>query len=170
MKITAFALKNLIREALGGSKILKERPWAVEYSFKLSGGSAEDSEGESPDGFAVVMSSDSGLMARFIVDCYWNPQMGDSSGNSLKFELDGRSEQSTYVPTRFDDGKEQRIIISNSPVSGLISVSHAAGSNKVPIVYLTVKNPFDETDDISFSIENIGNGKIDVEMTNYTNL
>lgn len=170
MKITRGALRCLIREVMGGSKIIKERPWSVEYTFKLSGGEASDSEGTSPDGFAIVMKSDSGKLARIVVDTYWNPQTGDKSGNSLKVEVEGYITSETYVPVRFDNGKEQRLIISNSPVSGLICIAHAEDSTKVPIIYLTVTNPFDETDDVDFDVENLGNGKIDVELSNYTNL
>ena len=44
MKITTGALKRLIRESIDGDRIIRERPWSVEYSFKLSGGSASDSD------------------------------------------------------------------------------------------------------------------------------
>lgn len=170
MKITQNALKSLLREAIGGSKILKERPWSVEYTFKLSDGTAEDSEGIAADGFAVMMTSDSGKLVRIIVDAYWNPQVGDKSGNALKIEVDGEVTAETYVPLRFDDGKEQRLIISNTPVSGLISVSHAAGSSKLPIVYLVTSNPFEESEDVDFDVEKLGNGKLDIELSNYTNI
>lgn len=169
MKFTKSALNKLIREAVEGDKIISERPWSVEFTFKLSGGSASDSEGEGPDGFAIVADDSAGTVARFIVDSYWNPQTGDSSGNSLKFEMNGAMGDSTYVPVKFDDGKKQRIIISNSPVEGLISVAHAHGTN-VPVVYLVVKNPFSEGEDLEFSIENLGNGAADVKMTGHTNL
>lgn len=170
MKITQGALKNLLREAIGGNKIIKERPWSVEYTFKLSDGTAEDSEGVAPDGFAVSMTSEAGKLARIIVDTYWNPQAGDASGNALKFEVDGVVDAQTYVPVRFDDGKEQRLIVSNTPISGLISISHAAGSSKLPIVYLVVPNPFEESEDVDFDVEKLGNGKLDIELSNYTNL
>lgn len=170
MKISAAALKNLIIESLGGNKMLKERPWSVEYSFTLSGGTAEDSEGKGPDGFAVSMMGDSGKLVRVVVDSYWNPQMGDKSGNSLKIEIDGHTTVDTYVPTKFDDGKEQRLIISNAPVPGFIAVSHAANSSAVPVMYLVTQNPFEESEDVKFSIENLGNGESNVELTGFTNL
>jgi hypothetical protein len=170
MKITKEALKKIIKESLGGNKIIKERPWSVEYTFKLKGDGAEDSEGKSADGFAITMTSDSGSVMRIIVDSYWNPQVGDESGNSLKIEIDGYDSASTYVPTRFDDGKEQKLIVSNSPVPGLITVAHSSKQNSPPVVYLVTQNPFEEEEDVKFSVENIGNGDAEVEMTGFINL
>lgn len=169
MKIRLSELRKIIREAVGGSKVLRERPWSIEWTFKLSGGTAEDSEGKGPDGFAVVLRGGD-RMARVVVDSYWNPQAGDTSGNSLKWEVDGYSVKSAYVPTRFDSGKEQRLIVSNSPVDGLIAVSHAGGSSVPPVVYLVVENPFGEEEDVTFEVEELGNGDVDVEMTSSTTL
>lgn len=168
MKIRLSQLRRLIREAVGGAKILRERPWSIEWTFKLLGGSAEDSEGVGPDGFAVMLQSGE-RMARVIVDSYWNPQTGDQSGNSLKWEVDGQVYKSTYIPVRFDNGKEQRLIISNSPIDGLLAISHAGGSSSPPVVYLVVENPFNEEEDISFEVEKLGNGDVDVEMTSSVN-
>ncbi len=170
MKITRRALKKLVIEAIEGSKIFRERPWAVEYTFQLSGGKASDSEGISPDGFAITMSSDSGKVVKVIVDSYWNPTSGDESGNSLKIEVDGEVVDSTYVPVRFDTGESQRIVISNAPVDGMMTVSHASDAESPPIMYLAATNPFAESEDVSFSTETIGNGSATVEMTGHTNL
>ena len=172
MKITAEALRRLIKESLNNTKIVKERPWSVEHEFVLTSGKAEDSEGTGPDGFAIVLSGDSGKTMRVIVDTYWNPQSGDQSGNSLKIETDGQKPEasSTYVPVRFDSGKKQRLIISNSPVSGLISVAHAASLDSLPIVMLVVANPFDVDEDIEFSTKNLGNGKFEAELTDFSSL
>lgn len=179
MKITQRALRSLLREAIKGDKILSERPWTVEYTFIMSGDSAEDSEGESADGFAVVMTSASGKSMRIIVDSYWNPQAGDQSGNSIKVEIDEGSETDSsspvensqaYVPHKFDDGKEHRLIISNSPVSGIISISHGF-EGMLPIVYLVVPNPFEtDSDDLSFDIEKLGSGEVEVELTDHVNI
>ena len=168
MKIRLSQLRRLIREAVGGAKILRERPWAIEWTFKLSGGEAEDSEGVGPDGFAVVLRAGD-QVARVIVDSYWNPQAGDQSGNSLKWEVNGYVLKSAYVPIRFDSGKEQRLVISNSPVDGLLAISHAGGSTVPPVVYLVVENPFGEEDDMSFDVEKLGNSDMDVEMSSSVN-
>lgn len=168
MKITRSALRSLIREAVNNDRIIKERPWSVEFSFKLSGGSATDSEGQGPDGFAIIMSSESGDSLKIIVDSYWNPQSGDQSGNTLRIE--GPSPASTYVPHRFDDGQEQFITISNAPVPGLLTVSHTAGKGAVPVVHLVVPNPFDVDEDVSFDVENMGNGDAEVKLNRHTNL
>lgn len=168
MKITRSALQRLIKEAVEDDRIIKERPWSVEFSFKLSGGSAADSEGKGPDGFAIVMSGDSGKTVKIVVDSYWNPQAGDQSGNSLK--IDGPDSVSSYVPHRFDDGKEQFIMISNAPVAGLIAVSHASSRDSVPVVHLVVPNPFEIDEDVSFDVQNIGNGKAEVKLNRHTNL
>ena len=52
----------------------------------------------------------------------------------------------------------------------MLCVSHSSGSSKVPIVYLTVANPFEDSEDVDFDFEKIGNGKIDIELSNYTSL
>jgi len=168
MKITKSALSSLIKEGIDSDRIIKERPWAVEFSFKLSAGTARDSEGEAPDGFAIVMSGDSGEIMRIVVDSYWNPQAGDQSGNTLKIE--GPNTASSYVPHRFDDGKQQFLTISNAPVPGLIAVSHSSDETAVPVVHLVVPNPFEIDEDVSFAIENIGNGKAEVKINRHTNL
>lgn len=170
MKIVVSELKRILKESIDGNKILSKRPWSVEYAFTLSGGNAEDSEGKGPDGFAVTMAGDSGKTVKVIVDSYWNPQAGDSSGNSLKVEADGNVVSDTYVPTRFDDGEEQTLIISNSPVPGLLTVSHSADSSSPPIVYLAIPNPFDEGDDVSFDAEKIGNGNAKINLKGHSNL
>lgn len=172
MKFTQSALKALVNEAIGNDRIIHERPWSVEYEFSLSGGSASDSEGEGPDGFAVVMTGESGRVARVIVDTYWNPNTGDQSGNSLKFEVNGETQENaqTYVPVKFDDGEKQKLIISNAPVQGLIAISHAHSEEDSPIVHLIVPNPFDEDEDVDFSVENLGNGDADVNLTRHTNM
>jgi len=170
MKITRRVLKKLVAEAIEGSKILRERPWAVEYTFQLSGGQASDSEGVSPDGFAIMMTGDSGKVVRVIVDSYWNPTSGDESGNSLKIEVDGEVVDSAHVPVRFDTGESQRIVISNAPVEGMMTVAHAGDDDSPPIMYLAALNPFAESEDVSFGVETIGNGSAKVEMTGHTNL
>ena len=170
MKITSRALRTLVREAVESNKILKERPWSVEYTFKISGGKASDSEGQAADGFAIVMTSKSGRSARVVVDCYWNPQSGDQSGNSLRFETEGREAVSTYVPTKFDNEKQQKIIISNSPVAEIICISHCVDTRSVPVTYLVAPNPFEINDDLEFDVENIGNGEISVKLTDHINL
>ena len=172
MKITKNALRLLISEAIENNRIIHERPWSVEYEFSLSGGSAEDSEGKGPDGFAVVMTGESGKIAKVIIDTYWNPNAGDQSGNSLKFEVDGQTQENsqTYVPVRFDDGEKQRLIISNTPVQGLIVISHAHSDDDSPVVYLVVPNPFDEDEDVDFAIENLGNGSANVDQLRHTNM
>jgi hypothetical protein len=170
MQITGKALQSLLREAIKKNKILPERPWSVEYTFSMTGNLADDSEGSSVDGFAAVMTSASGKILKIIVDSYWNPQAGDQSGNSIKAEINGEKAESAYVPFKFDDGSKQKLLISNSPVFGVITVSHAITADSLPIVYLVVPNPFDVNDDIQFDIENIGNGKIDVDMSRYVNV
>lgn len=172
MKLTKSALKRLIKESIENNKILRERPWSVEYSFMLSGGTATDSEGEGPDGFAIVMSSDSGREMRVVVDTYWNPQSGDTSGNSIRVEMDGQIIENgeTYVPVRMDDGEEQFLTISNSPVADVITISHAHDKKSPPVVYLVVPNPFEVDNDVSFDIENIGNGKSIVKLVRHINL
>ena len=169
MKITKGALKKLIREAIEGNDILPERPWSVEYEFKMSGGTASDSEGESPDGFSVSLEGQSGSRLEIVVDAYWNPQSGDQSGNSIKAVLDGEEMDSSYVPVKFNDGKSQRLLISNSPVKKVILVSHGA-SGKPPIAYLVIQNPFSDEDDIEFNVNSLGNGKVDVKMVDFINL
>lgn len=169
MKIKKSELRKIIREAINSDRILPERPWTVEFSFKLSGGIASDSEGSGPDGFQISMKSHSGIEAKIIVDSYWNPQAGDSSGNSLKFSFD-QKETSSYVPHRFDDGKEQTIVLSNSPTAGVIAISHAISGDSLPIVYLVVPNPFKDDDNIDFDFETIGNGKADVKLRRRVNL
>ena len=169
MKILKKVLKKLVKEAVEGDRLIPERPWSVEYSFTLSGGTASDSEGQGPDGFAIVMTSDNGKTVRIVVDAYWNPTSGDESGNSIKMEYDGQ-QVSTYVPVRFDDGNQQKLIISNTPVPGIMSVSHASSPSSLPIIYLVMKNPFDEDEDVTFDVETLGNGQVDVKMTGHTNL
>lgn len=171
MKFTRKALKSFLKEAIGQDRIIRERPWSVEHSFKLSGGVATDSEGDkSPDGFAIIMSSGTGPEVKVIIDTYWNPQNGDESGNALKVELPSGEVQELYVPTCFDDGKTQYITISNSPVPGVITVSHAPNDKTPPIAYSAFENPFEMDDDISFEIETLGNGKADVKLTRHFNI
>lgn len=171
MKFTRKALKALISEAIGKDRIVRERPWSVEHSFRLSGGIATDSEGdESPDGFVIVLSSENGDEAKVIVDTYWNPQNGDESGNALRVELPNGERQETYVPTRFDDGETQYITISNSPVPGIITVSHSPGEDVPPITYLAFENPFEVDEDIDFEVETLGNGEADVKLTRHFNI
>lgn len=169
MKLKVSALRKLLTEAIDQDKLLRERPWSVEYTFTLSGGSAADSEGTGPDGFAIVLTGESGKTMRVIVDSYWNPTSGDESGNSLRIEYEGEK-MSTYVPTRFDDGEQHLLTISNTPVPGIISVSHSATFSSIPIVYLVTTNPFDVEEDVEFAIETMGNGVADVKMTGHTNV
>ena len=169
MKIRVSCLRRLVKEGIDGRKFLRERPWSVEHTFSMSGGDAEDSEGDAPDGFAIIIRGENGREARVVVDSYWNPQAGDQSGNSLKWEIDGETVESTYVPTRFDDGSEQKIIVSNSPIKGLLMISHCK-KNEVPIVHMVVENPFEEQEDLEFESEPIGGGDVDVEMTGATNI
>lgn len=169
MKYTRSALSSLIREAIESDKILPERPWSVEVTFSLSGGVASDAEGESPDGFALLMSSDSSEV-RVVVDTYWNPQGEDKSGNSLRIEVDGEVVVDSYVPVKMDDGKKQRLIVSNSPVANVLVVSHAMDEKQLPIAYLVTKSPFVTAEDIDFSIETLGNGEVDATITGHVNL
>jgi hypothetical protein len=106
------------------------------------------------------------------IDSYWNPQTGDQSGNSIKVIIDGDEDNatSTYVPHKFDDGKKQKILISNSPVAGVLTISHSIDESLPPIVYLAISNPFEENDDIEFSTKSIGNGRANVKMTGHINL
>lgn len=164
MKITTRALKKLVREAIEDVDIIRERPWTVEHTFTLT-----PTDSGVSDGFAIVMKGDSGKTARVLVDTYWNPQSDDESDNSLKFEVDGEVVDSTHVPVDFKDGKNHKIYISNSPVEGMISISHAKGGD-VPVVYLVAQNPFEVTEDIEFVTKNLGNGSVDVEMTDWTSL
>lgn len=163
------AIRKLILESIEGNDVVSERPWSVQYTFSLSKGTATDSEGAGPDGFAVVMSSQDVVM-KIMVDSYWNPQSGDQSGNSLKVEINDELIDTKYVPVKFDDGKDQKLLISNSPQTGIISVSHAGSDGDVPVVYAIVENPFPNQNDIEFNVENLGNGKIDVKITGFTNL
>lgn len=177
MKIAKSALRRFLREAVESDRILAERPWSVEYTFTMSGDAAEDSEGPSADGFAVVMKSEAGIVMRVVVDSYWNPQSGDQSGNSIKIEVDKGEGPSSptknsfaHVPHQFDDGTEQKLIISNSPVPGVICVSHSF-DDLPPITYLAVSNPFHtDDDDISFEIEKLGSGDVKVELTDHVNI
>jgi len=177
MKFTRAALRRLISEAIKDNKILAERPWSVEYTFTLTGDSAEDSEGSSADGFVVTLTSESGSTMKVIVDSYWNPQAGDQSGNSIKVEIDSDGGVVTpaknsvaHVPHKFDDGKKQKILLSNSPVQGIITISHAISTTSLPIVYLAVTNPFTDDDDLTFDVEPMGNGDLDIEMTDSVNI
>jgi hypothetical protein len=177
MKFTQTALRRLIKEAIKDNKILAERPWSVEYTFSLSGDAAEDSEGASADGFVVTLASESGTLMRVIVDSYWNPQSGDQSGNSIRVEVDssGEGEPSmknsvAHVPHKFDDGKKQKIVLSNSPIQGIITISHAVSTASLPIVYLAVANPFSDNDDITFDVKVMGNGDLNAEMTDSVNI
>jgi len=161
-------LKSLVKEALKGTTILRERPWSIEYGFKLSGGVAEDSEGEGPDGFSIVMTGDSGKELKITVDTYWNPTQGDQSGNSIKVE--GETTATAYVPHRFDDGKEQTLIISNAPVPGLLVVSHSPGPKQPPVAFVVIRNPFNEQEDVTFNVEKLGNGDADVELKRHVSM
>lgn len=172
MKIAFSVLKSLIRESLASTRIIKERPWAVEHEFSLSAGSAEDAEGPAADGFAIVLKGESGKTVRVIVDTYWNPHSADNSGNSLKIEIDGQVPPAaeTYVPVKFDTGTKQKIIISNSPVSELLTVAHAADLKAIPIVLLAVQNPFDIDEDIEFDVKNLGNGKFNADVVRFSSI
>ena len=170
MKITRRALKNLVREALESSKILRERPWTVEYTFSLSGGNASDSEGTSPDGFSIDLKTESEDSMSIVFDCYWNPQQGDKSGNSIKVILNDEVVASTYVPHRFDDGKKQKAIISNVVDGGVICVSHCKSERETPVTYLVVQNPFPNEQDISFEARSLGTGDVQVDMSDSVNL
>ena len=172
MKITARALKNLIREASVAGGALKERPWSLEYSFKLSGGIASDAEGKGPDGFAINLKGESGNVLRVMVDSYWNPQAGDKSGNSLKVVLNGEPVEGgeTYVPVRFDDGKQQFIQISNSPTARVICISHTGDEDSPPVVYLAVPNPFEDEEELDVETEELGNGDAEVKLHRQVNL
>lgn len=172
MKIAYSALQRLVKEAVDEQhRIVKERPWSVEYSFKLSGGTARDSEGLGPDGFTIVMNGESGMTMSVTVDTYWNPQNGDVSGNQLTIEIDGvlDKKNSTYVPTRFDDGKKQFLIISNAPVPGLMIVSHGV-DDQPPVAYCVFQNPFNIDENVDFEIQKNGNGKADVKLSKSINL
>ena len=172
MKISYKALCHLVKEGIDKpGRLVKERPWSVEYSFKLSGGIAHDSEGLGPDGFAIVMSGESGMTVSVVVDTYWNPQNGDESGNQLNIEIMGILDKnnSTYVPTRFDDGKKQFLVISNAPVPGLIIVSHGV-DDKPPVAYCVFQNPFEIDESVDFEIQKNGNGKADVKFSRSINL
>lgn len=107
---------------------------------------------------------------KILVDSYWNPQNGDKSGNSIKVELADGEMQESYVPHKFDDGSYQKIFVSNTPVSGMLSIGHSLDEESPPIIYLAVPNPFDDDDDITFDVEPMGNGKVDVTLTNHTNV
>jgi hypothetical protein len=168
LRMSVGCLKRLLREGVGGQKVLRERPWAVEWTFKMSGGIASDSEGEGADGFAIVMRGERGGQFRLVVDAYWNPQTGDQSGNSLKWESADGAPESVYVPHRFDDGKEQRLILSNSPVPGVMLVSHAGSADAVPVTYMVKENPFADEEDVEFDIEKLGNGDVTVDLSRST--
>lgn len=172
MKITTSALRRLLREAIDDSKVLPERPWSVEYTFSMEGGNAEDSEGKGSDGFAIVISTEDGPEVRVTVDSYWNPRAGDTSGNSIKVTIDEEQIESgpAYVPTRFDDGRKQRLIISNSPVGNVVVVSHSSDEKSPPIAYAVFPNPFDDESDLDFETESLGAGEINVEMTGHVNV
>jgi hypothetical protein len=164
MKITARALRKLVNESIDSVDIIRERPWSVEHTFSVS-----PSDSGAADGLAIVMKGDSGKTARVLVDAYWNPQMGDESGNSIKFEVDGEVFDSSYVPAQFSDGEDHRLYISNSPVAGLITIAHAKG-DELPVVYLVAQNPFGENEDVEFDSKNLGNGSVDVELSKWTSL
>jgi ATP-dependent Lon protease len=66
--------------------------------------------------------------------------------------------------------KQQLLIISNTPVPGVITVSHSATLDDVPITYLIASNPFEIDEDVDFFIEQMGNGKADVKLTSHSNL
>lgn len=164
MKISKRALKSMLAEALEGTRIIRERPWSVEYSFSLQPGDAEESEGASADGFVLTMLGESGTTLAVHVDSYWNPQAGDKSGNSIKIYLGDDIVDETYVPVKFDDGTKQVLLLSNAPVPGLIAVAHAPSMSNPPVVHLIVENPFSEDEDVEFEVSNLGNGRADVEM------
>ena len=148
-------------------RLIKERPWAAECKFTLSGGIAYESEGLSADGFVIALYGESGKTMRVIIDSYWNPQKGDQSGNSIKVEIDGIQLKniSSYVPIKFDSGIKQKIIISNSPVTGLIYIAYAKSEVDIPIVFLSVKNPFKIDESVGFSTSNLGNGEYSAELS-----
>jgi hypothetical protein len=170
MRIIEKQLKKLIREALGSNEILRERPWSILVEFRMSEGIASDSEGVGPDGFSVIAESDSGKIMSVSIDTYWNPQAGDQSGNSLKVHFERKELAQTYVPTRFDDGKTQFLLISNAPVQNVIVVSHAYDARAVPIAYLVVPNLFNMSEDINFRIQKNGNGLVQARIVSHSNL
>ena len=147
-------------------RLIKERPWAVECKFSLSDGIAYESEGLSADGMVISLSGESGKTMNVIVDSYWNPHKGDESGNSLKVQIDGidLKDVTSYVPVKFESGVGQKIVISNSPVTGLIYIAYAKSENDIPIVFLNVKNPFKINEGVKFSTKNLGNGEYEAEL------
>jgi len=169
MKFKVSALRKLLIESIDQVRFIRERPWSIEYAFALTGGSAIDSEGLSPDGFAIVMKGESGKEMKVVVDTYWNPTSGDESGNSIRVEYEDEK-MSTYVPTRLDDGEQQLLTISNTPIPGIITVFHSSNFSSIPIVYLVATNPFEMDEEVEFLIEKMGNGKAEVKLTGYTNL
>lgn len=148
MKIKLSQLRRLIREEITKNAILVERPWSARFDFRMKGGDAADSEGTGPDGVKISLRAGS-IALEIVADSYWNPQNGDTSGNELRAIVDGQVVNRSYVPIRFDNGKKQSIVISNSPVERVLSVSHSlAGST--PIMYLTLAVPFEMNEPIKF--------------------
>lgn len=164
-------LRFLIREELKKNLILSERPWAAEFHFKMKGGTAEDSEGIGPDGLKFIFNCGEQEL-KVVLDSYWNPQSGDSSGNELKIYVNDVLKARSYVPVRFDDGKFQTLIVSNSPVENKISFSHGYVDD-VPIYYLCVSNPFEKSKPIKMkhsSLMSKGQKSTYCELVNVTNV
>lgn len=170
MKFSVNCIRQLVKEAATG-RLIVERPWSVEIEFRLSGGKATDSEGYGPDGFQVVLRDDDGNEAAVVVDTYWNPQAGDTSGNQLYATVDGkRITSNAYVPTKLDDGKPQRLVISNSPKLGAIVVSHCEKGG-TPIAYLAFRQIFAKDSSINVSCHGLGDSdKLTWKIVSSTNL
>ena len=158
-------------EGLDGRKVLVERPWSVEYKFTLGEGEAEDSEGLGPDGWALVVTSSGGVELRVVVDTYWNPTSGDRSGNCLRIEVDGAEVEDgqAYVPTPMDDGKEHHLLLSNLPGGRVMAVGHCRRGEPV-VIYHVFDCPFPEEEDLSFEVEEVGNGRAEVDRVGFVSL
>jgi hypothetical protein len=167
MKIKGSVLKSILREIAAGGPIVTERPWSIESEFVLGGGVASDSEGLGPDGVQLTLMGSMGSRMTVDIDTYWNPHKGDQSGNSIKIDT-GAERMTSYVPFKMDDGRPQRLIVSNSPVQSLIAVSHAPSRHESPVLILVVRNPFNDTEQISPSWKNLGNGTAAAKIVKLT--
>lgn len=170
MKFSIGCIRKIVKESMREDRLVAERPWSIEVEFKLSGGKAADSEGVSPDGFQIMLRDEDGNEASVVVDTYWNPQAGDTSGNQMYAVVNGQRVGSTYVPTRFDDGKSQTIVVSNSPSLGAIVVSHAR-KGEAPVAYLAFGAQLALNSSVEVTCEPLGDSeKLDCKVTNRTNL